>query len=111
MVRVKTHGYYNEIKLQHQGYESHQYSLYYGSKKFGKKCLQHLHINMNHWILTSLDPTNAHTPYILYDSKTPYDKILCKNTTLKISKLFNIDHLNHIYANVMQQPDQSSCGL
>jgi hypothetical protein len=64
---------------------------------------------MNHWILTSLDLTNTHTPRILYDSK--YDKVLCENTTLKISKLLNIDRLNYIYANVMKQPDQSSCGL
>ncbi len=84
----------HETKLQHQGYESHQYSLYYGSTKFEKKCLQYLHINMKHWILTSLDPTNTHTPCILYDSKTHYDKVLCENTTLKISKLLNIDHLN-----------------
>ncbi len=34
MVRVATQGYYNETKLQHHGYESHQYSLYHGSKKF-----------------------------------------------------------------------------
>ncbi len=66
---------------------------------------------MKHWILASLDPTNTHTPYILYESKTPYDKVLCENTTLKISKLLNIDHLDYIYANVMQQIDQSSCGL
>jgi hypothetical protein len=66
---------------------------------------------MKHWILTSLDLTNTHSPCILYDSKTPYDKVLCENTTLKISKLLNIDHLNYIYANVMQQIDQSSCDL
>jgi len=47
----------------------------------------------------------------LYESKTPYDKVLCENTTLKISKLLNIDHLDYIHANVMQQIDQSSCGL
>jgi hypothetical protein len=87
----------HETKLQHQGYESHQYSLYYGSKKFEKKCLQYLHINMNHWILASLNLTNTNTPYILYDSKTHYDKVLCENTTLKISRLLSIDHLNYIY--------------
>jgi len=107
MVKVTTHGCYNEniyeTKLQHQGYESHQYSLYYGSKKFEKKSLQYPHINMKHWILASLDPINTHTPCILYDSKTPYDKVLCENTKLKISKLLNIDHLNYIYAYVMQQ--------
>ncbi len=80
-------------------------------KSLKRKCLQYLHINMRHWILTSLDPTNTHTPCILYDSKTPYDKILCGNRTLKISKLLNFDHLKYIYANVMQQIDQSSCGL
>ncbi len=96
----------NTLTLQqHHGYECHQYSLYYGSKKFEKICFQYLHINMNHWILASLDPTNTHTPCILYDSK--YDKILCENTTLNISKLLNIDHLNCIYANVIQQPNQS----
>jgi len=80
-------------------------------KSLKKKCLQYLHINMKHWILASLDPTNTHIPYILYESKTPYDKVLCENTTLKISKLLNIDHLDYIHANVMQQIDQSSCGL
>jgi hypothetical protein len=29
---------------------------------------------------------------------------------LKKSELMNIDNLNYTYANVMQQPDQSSCG-
>ncbi len=53
---------------------------------------------MNHWILASLDLINTHTLCILYDSKTPYDRIICENTTLKISKLLNIDHLNYIYA-------------
>jgi hypothetical protein len=42
---------------------------------------------------------------MLYDSK--YEKILCENITLKISKLLNIDHLNYIYANVMQQPNHN----
>ncbi len=60
---------------------------------------------MNHWILASLDLSYTHTPCILYDSKTRYDKVFCENTTLKIIKLLNIDHLNYIYANVMQQPD------
>jgi hypothetical protein len=36
-----------ETKLQHQGYEIRQYSIYHGSKRFGKKCLQYLHIYMN----------------------------------------------------------------
>jgi len=66
---------------------------------------------MNHWISASLNPTNTHTPCILYDSKTHYDKILCENIILRISKLLSIDHLNYICANVMQQLDQSSCGL
>jgi hypothetical protein len=66
---------------------------------------------MNHWILASLDPTNTHTPCILYDSKAHYDKVLCENTKLKMSKLLHIDHLNYICGIVMQQPDQSSCGL
>jgi hypothetical protein len=50
---------------------------------------------MNHWIL--------------YDSRTPHDKMLCANTKLKISELMNIDNLNYTSANVMQQLDQSSC--
>jgi hypothetical protein len=85
-----------EKKLQHQGYESHQYSIYYISRRFENKCFQYLHINMNHWIL--------------YDSRTPHDKILYANTKLKLNELMNIDNLNYTYANVMQQPDQSSCG-
>ncbi len=62
---------------------------------------------MKHWILASLNLTYTHTPCILYELKTPYDKVLCENKTLKISKLLHIDHLDYIYANVMQQIDQS----
>jgi len=32
-----------ETKLQHQGCESHQYSIYYESKRFENKCLQYEH--------------------------------------------------------------------
>ncbi len=32
-----------ETKLQHQGYESHQYSIYYKSRTFENKCFQYLH--------------------------------------------------------------------
>jgi hypothetical protein len=69
-----------ETKLQHQGYESHQYSIYYESKRFENKCFQYLHINMNHSILEALNPSNTYMPCILHDSKTPHDKILCANT-------------------------------
>jgi hypothetical protein len=69
-----------ETKLQHQGYESHQYSIYYESRRFENKCLQYLHIHMNHWILATLNPSNTYMPCILHDSKTPHDKILCANT-------------------------------
>ncbi len=31
-----------ETKLQHQGYESHQYSIYYKSRRLENKCLQYL---------------------------------------------------------------------
>jgi hypothetical protein len=53
-------------KLEHQGYDSHQYSIYYGTRRFENKCFQYLHINMKDWIL--------------YDSRTPHDKIFCANT-------------------------------
>jgi len=82
-----------ETKLQHQGYESHQYSIYYISKGFENKCFQCLHKNMNHWIL--------------YDSRTPHDKILCANTKLKMSELMNIKNLNYTYANVKSRCNQS----
>jgi hypothetical protein len=34
----------HEMKLQHQGYESHQYLILYKIKKFEKKCFQYLYI-------------------------------------------------------------------
>ncbi len=43
MVKVITHGC-EMTNLQHQGYEYHQYSIYYGSRRLGKKCLQYFHI-------------------------------------------------------------------
>ncbi len=104
MVRVTTHGYHKNIM------DTNLINIHYIMEvKSLKKSLKYLHINMNHWILASLEVTNTHTLCILYDSK--YDKVLCENTTLKMSKFLNIDHLNYICANVMQQLDQSSCGL
>jgi hypothetical protein len=100
-----------ETKLQHQGYESHQYSIYYENKRFENKCLQCLHENKNHWILVALNPSNTYMPCILHDLKTSHDKILCANTKIKINELINIDNFNYIYTNVMQQHDQSSCDL
>ncbi len=47
-------------------------------------------------------------PCILLDSKICYDRVICKDTKLKISGLMNIDNLNYIYANIVQQLDQLS---
>jgi hypothetical protein len=69
-----------------------------GSKKI---ILQYLHMNLNHWILTSLHPTNTYMPCILYDKKISFDIMHCENLKLKISELMNIDNLNYIYENVM----------
>jgi hypothetical protein len=100
-----------ETKLQHQGYEIHQYSIYHGSNIFGKKCLQYLHINMNHWIITSLDLTSKYMQCNVYYWKTIHDKKICEYMKLKLSELMNIQHMDYTYANVMWQLDQSSCGL
>jgi len=100
-----------ETKLQHQGYEIRQYSIYHGSNIFGKKCLQYLHINMNHWIITSLDLTSKYMRCNVYHWKTIHDKKICEYMKLKLSELMNIQHMDYTYANVMWQLDQSSCGL
>jgi hypothetical protein len=68
-------------------------------------------MDMNHWILASLDLTNKYMLRILYNSKTPHEEVFCENTQLYINKLMNVDNLNYIYANVIKQLDYSSCGL
>jgi hypothetical protein len=47
----------------------------------------------------------------LYASKILHEKKNGGYTKLKRSELMNIQHVNYTYANVMQQPNQSSCAL
>ncbi len=105
MVRITTHEFAMKIscetKLQHQGYEIRQYSIYHGNKRFGKKCLQYLHINMNHWIITPLDLTSKYMQCNLYHSKEFNDKKNCEYMKFKLSELMNIQQLNYTYANVL----------
>ncbi len=65
----------------------------------------------NHWFIAFLYLTNKYVQCILYALKTLCEKQNGEYTKLKLSELMNIQHLNYTYVNVMQQPDQSSCGL
>jgi hypothetical protein len=55
------------------------------------------HINMNRWIITSLDLTSKYMQCNLYHSKTLHDKKNCEYLKLKLSELMNIQHLNYTY--------------
>jgi len=39
-------------------------------------------MDMNHWILASLDLINKYMLCILYDSKTPHEEVYCEHTQL-----------------------------
>ncbi len=66
-----------ETKLQHK--DINFINIQYVNKMFEKKNLHYLHMNLDHWLLTSLHPTNTYMPCILYDSKIPRDIMLCEN--------------------------------
>ncbi len=68
---------------------------------------QHIFINNNHWILVKI--LNLH--YTIYDSNRLIMKKLPNNTIQLLTNIINVKHLLYSYANVMQQPDNSSCEL
>ncbi len=47
----------------------------------------------------------------IYDSHMPRIKNLPSDTIQLLCKLINVNNLLHTYANVMQQIDNSSCGV
>ncbi len=100
-----------ETKLQHQGYESYQYSIYYESRRFENKCFSistHKYEPLNS---SSIKPFKHIICHVFCMIQEPYMiTYFVQIQFLKKSELMNIDNLNYTYANVMQQPDQSSCG-
>ncbi len=98
-------------KLQTLGYEQHTYAI------IGKKCtrvkkgFQHIFINNDHWILVKVHMSTPNLHYKMYDSHMPIMKKLPSDTIQSLCKLMNVKNLLYTNANVMQQLDNSSCGV
>jgi len=97
--------------LQSLGYEQHTYAIIGKKCTRVKKCLQHIFINNYHWILAKIhmSPPNLHCT--IYNSHMPMMKKLPSNTIQLLCKLINVNNLLYTYANVMQQINNSSCGV
>lgn len=100
-----------ENQLQHQRYEQHSYATICRRSKYTTTCLQHVFINGNHWILALIQPNNIHYQAIIYDSKKPPNSLLPHDIYHKLQQLMPSLTFHYKYANVMQQPDNSSCGV
>jgi hypothetical protein len=96
-------------KLQSLGYEQHTYAIIGKKCTCVKKCLQHIFINNNHWILVKIHMSTPNLHYKIYDSHMPMMKKLLGNTIQLLCKLINVNKLLYTNANVMQQIDNSSC--
>ncbi len=57
---------------------------YVKKSNINKKCLQHIHINGNQWILSLIDPHANDYKCIIFDSNKPSNKILNYKTFQKL---------------------------
>jgi len=88
------------------------YSIDANGSIFQKSCLQFLHRNGNHWILSHINPQNLQYDCILYDSLMSHNNNLPNNTKSQLENLINFSsQLRYRYTNLMQQPNSVSCGL
>ncbi len=62
--------------FKNQQYDQYLDPSFYGKKQYKQKCLQHIHINGNHQILSLIDPRANHYKYRIFDSNKPSNKIL-----------------------------------
>jgi hypothetical protein len=98
-------------KLQSLGYKQHTYAIIGKKCTCVKKCLQHIFINNDHWILVKIHMSTPNLHYKIYDSHMPMMKKLPSDTIQLLCKLINANNLSYTNANVMQQIDNSSCNV
>jgi hypothetical protein len=61
-------------KLQSLGYEQHTHAIIGKKCTCAKKCLQHIFINNDHWILPKIYMSTPNLHYKIYDSHMPMMK-------------------------------------
>jgi len=98
-------------KLQSLGYEQHTYAIIGKKCTCVKKCLQHIFINNDHWILVKIHMSTPNLHYKIYDSHMPMMKKLPSDTIQLLCKLIHVNNLLYTNANVMQQIDNWSCNV
>jgi hypothetical protein len=98
-------------KLQSVGHEQHTYAIIGKRCTCVKKCLQHIFINDDHWILVKIHMSIPNLYCTTYDSHMPRMKKLLSNTIQLLCKLINMNNLLYTYANVMQQINNSTCDI
>ncbi len=99
------------LSIKKLRYEQHTYVIVGKKCMFVKKYLQHIFINNNHWILVKIHMLIPNLHCIIYDSLMPMMKKLHTDTIQLLCKFINVNNLLYTYANVMQQIDNSSCGV
>jgi hypothetical protein len=98
-------------KLQSLIYQQHTYVVVGTIHRSLTNCFQHIFINNNHWILVKIQASTLNLHYTVYDSNRPTMKKIPNDIIQLLTNIINVRHLLYSYANVMQQLDNSSCGL
>jgi hypothetical protein len=98
-------------KLQSLIYQQHTYAIMGTIHRSLTNCFQHIFINNNHWILVKIQASTLNLHCTIYDSNRPTMKKLPNDTIQLLTNIINVKHLLYSYANVMQQPNNSSCAL
>jgi hypothetical protein len=73
-------------KLQPLGYQQHTYTMTGTIRKYLSKCIQHIFINNNHWILVQIHASTLDLHYTIYYSNTPTTKKLSNDTIQLLMK-------------------------
>jgi len=98
-------------KLQLLGYQQHTYAIIGIIHRYLTNYFQHIFIHNNHFILIKIHASTLNIHCTIYDSNILTTKKLPNDTIQLLTNIINVKHLLYSYANVMQQPNNSSCGL
>ncbi len=102
------------IYIEHhknQQYDQYAYLSLCEKIQYKQKCVQHIHINGNHCILSLIDSHEYHYRCIIFDSNKSSNKFLNHETFKKFQCFISSFPLNYIYIVVMWQHDTCLCGF
>jgi hypothetical protein len=98
-------------KLKSLDYQQHTNVIIGSIHRYLNNCLQLVFINDNHWILIKIHVFAPSLHYTTYNSNTLMIRRLPNDTIQLLTSIINVENLLSTYANVMQQTNDSCCGI